>query len=98
MGAVASRYRSKPQEVEAVQWTGDNYYEVVARFVPVHHHYVDRNGDLYLIAGEDGAQGHVPVPVGHWIVRKPGDHSDYWPVAPDYFAEKYEPLADASTG
>lgn len=49
-------------------------------------------------AGKDGAQGWVPVPLGHWIVRKPGDLTDHWPVDPAYFEEKYEPLDGAARG
>jgi hypothetical protein len=87
------RYRSKPSEIEAVQWTGDNE-GAVKRFAP---HVVRREytGDgvwhLQLLAGKDGAQKRVPVQVGHWIVRQPGDLTDHWPVDPDFFAAKYEP-------
>lgn len=94
------RYRSKPQEVEAVKWddTDDTVEELWAftaraislRFVDDDE--ADRR-TLYLVAGVNGAQGPVPVPVGHWIVRRPGDASDLWPVDPDYFAEKYEAVA-----
>lgn len=34
----------------------------------------------------------MDVPIGHWVVRQPGDVTDLWPVAPDYFAAKYEPV------
>ena len=37
----------------------------------------------------NGAQGWVIVPVGYWIVWRPGDLSDLWPVDPDIFASKY---------
>lgn len=83
------RYRSTPQEIEAVQWTGSNPAEA-ASFAPEIVVYED--GQLFILAGKDGAQGLVPVPVGHWIVRSPGDMSDHWPVDPDYFARKYEPV------
>jgi hypothetical protein len=48
-------------------------------------------GTALILAGKDGAQGWVPVPLGHWIVRSAGDFTDHWPVDPDYFAAKYEP-------
>lgn len=61
-------YRSKPSEIEAVQWTGDNLNDVEAfgvkfRFGP----YAPAVGAeaLKIKAGQDGAQGYVPVPVGH---------------------------------
>lgn len=89
------KYRSKPSEIEAVQWTGRNQQEVVD-FMPGPHGIEFRGDhrygwDLHLMAGAQGAQGWVPVPEGHWIVRQPGDLSDHWPVDPDYFAAKYDP-------
>lgn len=88
------RYRSKPSEVEATQWTGDNEEEIhLFMQGGVATHYFELGGDkLFILAGKDGAQNYVPVPVGHWIVRNPGDLSDHWPVDPEYFAKKYEPL------
>ena len=82
------RFRSKPQEVEAVQWTGDNP-EDVGRIAPYKFSSTE-DGRAWVKAGVGGAQGLVPVPVGHWVVRNPGDVTDLWPVDPDYFAEKYE--------
>ena len=87
------RFVSKPQEVEAIQWTGDNLYDVLA-FGLNATRYEHNLGRLMLLAGKDGAQGWVPVPLGHWIVRNPGDRSDHWPVGPDYFAAKYEEVDD----
>lgn len=89
------RYRSKPSEIEAIQWTDDNLEEVEAfgvkfRFGPTPH-------ELRIKAGKNGAQGLVPVPVGHWIVRQPGDLTDHWPVDPDYFAAKYERMPEFPT-
>lgn len=98
-------YVSKPQHVEAVHWTGENWEEVlpfggsdakVASTVTKTDGANEGKGvvvgePLQLLAGKDGAQGWVPVPVGHWIVHMPGDKSDMWPVDPDYFAAKYQP-------
>lgn len=88
-------YRSKPSLIEAVQWTGRNDNEMVSAFAGKVR-IVDSagGGGLMLAAGKDSAQGWVPVPVGHWIVCNPGDHSDLWPVDPDYFAAKYEPARE----
>lgn len=49
---------------------------------------------ILIEAGENGCQGWVPVPVGHWIVRKAGDRSDHWPVADEHFRQKYARLVD----
>ena len=87
------RYVSKPQFVEAVQWTGSNMEEVNDFAVDKAQFYGGSTTlqfvYLNLLAGKDGAQDWVPVPVGYWLVCKPGDKSDIWPVDPDYFQEKY---------
>jgi hypothetical protein len=88
-------YRSKPSTIEAVQWDDKNFPECVAfgdgkvRFIKTAPDVME----LQLLAGKDGAQDWVPVPVGHWLVNQPGDKSDIWPVEADYFAAKYEPVA-----
>ena len=82
------RFVSKPTTVEAVQWTGDNLADVEAfgvkfRYGPPPH-------ELRIRAGANGSQGLVPVPFGHWIVRPVGNLSDHWPVANDFFRDKYD--------
>ena len=91
------KYRSKPSEIEAIQWTGFNWSEVheFAGNDPVKTASTSDSGNelpLQLLAGKDGAQEWVPVPAGHWLVNQPGDKSDIWPVDPDYFVAKYEPV------
>lgn len=86
-----SRYRSIPQEVDAIQWTGGNVAEVLAFGADGEFEDPGDGLSMCLVAGKDGAQGLVPVPVGHWIVRAAGDLTDHWPVEPAYFAAKYEP-------
>ena len=80
-------YESVLSQVEAVQWKGHNRQDL-ADFLEGAGRLVWH--DCMLLAGRYGAQGWVTVPVGHWIVRQPGDHSDYWPVDPAYFAAKYQ--------
>lgn len=85
------RYVSKPTEVEAVQWTGENLNAVrVFASDRVRHHGMKWSQPLELLAGVDGAQGWVPVPIGHFIVSNVDDRSDIWPVAPDVFERKYQ--------
>ena len=91
-------YVSKPQRVEAIQWTGDNGQEILDAFggvggkVTIEQH---RTGEEYhcgLLAGVDGAQDWLPVPVGHWIVHPPDDLSNIWPGEDEYFRAKYDPV------
>ena len=88
-------YESIPQQVQAIQWDGSHQ--------TANHLYVETGGRtkanqiggelrLLLLAGTDGAQEWVPVPVGHWVVHPPGDTSDVWPVDHGYFAAKYRPV------
>jgi hypothetical protein len=93
---TTDRYTSIPQTVEAIQWDGSaRCLSQLQEWAPER---VGRHGEgLLLLAGKDGAQKWVPVPVGHWIVRQPGDLSDHWPVDPGYFAAKYKPAANDMT-
>lgn len=89
---MTNLYVSKPQQVEAVQWTGSNYQNIRAELGGKVHLKLSSATDstLMLKAGVGGAQEWVPVPVGHWLVHPPGDTDDVWPVEHDYFQAKYQ--------
>lgn len=96
-------YISRPQHVEAIQWTGDNGREIIRAIgedrVSVTQNYPNDGYDAYyytlkLQAGVDGCQGWVDVPVGHWLVHPPDDLSDVWPVEDTYFRAKYREAVD----
>lgn len=87
--SAPTQYRKKPMNVEAAQHDGLDFtalQEVAGDKVRID----PGTGALELLAGKDGAQGWVPVPVGHWIVRNPGDLSDVWPVDAEFFARTYD--------
>lgn len=99
------KFVSIPSTIEATQylWFSEDHHNhdqvldfCTAEGEPKARISNDGAGPVFLKAGKDGAQGWVPVPAGHWIVRNPGDHSDYWPVDPDYFAAKYVPQIQKS--
>lgn len=85
------RFQSKPTEVEAVQWMGVNF-DAISKFAG--KKVMNPMNRLTLFAGFNGSQGWVHVPVGHYIVAKPGDRIDIWPVAEEYFLEKYERIEE----
>lgn len=87
-------FASKPTYVEAIQHTGD--FTALQEFAGMKVDIRPDDGSLLLLAGKDGAQDWVPVPLNHWLVHQPGDLSDIWPVDPDYFEAKYEPSASGS--
>lgn len=85
-------YRSRPTHVEAIQLSEGDEFDALS-FAGPKLRWLDpgsASAHWELLAGKDGAQGWVPVPWGHWIVRNPQDDSDYWPVDPAFFAAKYE--------
>ncbi len=83
--------------IESVQWRGDNFAEVVAF------------GGMWRIS-TDGAleiyddQQFMDVPVGHWIVRYQGDHTEHWLMAPERIhriyrsGNEYPPPSPESVG
>lgn len=90
-------YRSVPQFIHAIYYDGENAKAVQDFCGPnpdsndplEYRFYVGPKG-ASLLAGMDGAQGWVHVPVGYWLVRSIDNPADVWPVDPEYFAGKYE--------
>lgn len=86
------RYRTKPQEVEATQYTGNR--SNVTEFAGDKVSWAP-DGTAYLLDGPDrGAQKWAWLPLGSWVVRKPGDHTDYWQVEPREFAAQYKEVKE----
>ena len=86
-----SRYRSKPSEIEAVQWTGGNWDEV-EEFAGVRVTWTgQRNERCSILAGPEGESGWVDVTTGTWIARDVETGDDYWPLSNGRMVEKYEP-------
>jgi hypothetical protein len=89
-------YISRPCEVEAVQWTGDNFEQVLAFGATLRGRMRDDYSGIHhleMLTGVNGDQKFVPISVGTWIVRNHDDNIDphYWPVDDTYFRRKYEP-------
>lgn len=85
-------YRSKPTYIDTVQWTGENSQEVLkfaqGKIRP--QSFDPSDFELELLAGVDGDQGWVHVPVGHWIVCEPEKTCGFWVVKPEFMESKYE--------
>ena len=75
------KYRKKPVEVEAIQFTGSNYDEIMA-FCP----------DLKFTALQTPIiktlEGDMMVSNKDWIVK--GVEGEFYPVKPDIFKQTYE--------
>lgn len=97
----AARWRKKPVEVEAVQWTGANLDEVQA---------LTGSSDFCPVEPEDRGEGPdqtaevydklhltwVRVYDGQWIIK--GVKGEFYPCADDVFRETYEPVTAACDG
>ena len=88
------RYRKKPIEIEAIQWTGDNADELKAftdgKFVK--NPLVLSHSDLppaYMIETPEGALSAI---VGDYIIR--GVAGEFYPCKPDIFAATYDCVCD----
>lgn len=77
------RYRTKPCEIEAVQWTDRNVAEIM-RFVK-NESAIITNGVLIIKTLE----GDMVASTGDYIIR--GLRGEYYPCKPDVFQKKYEP-------
>lgn len=89
-----NRYETKPQEVEAVQYTGGNRHELL-EFAGDKVSW-DPGGFAYLLSGPDfGNQSWQALPPGYWVVRNPSDARNYWQLSTGYFEGQYQPMQGA---
>jgi hypothetical protein len=87
-----ARYRKRPVEVQAVQWTGNNMGEIASMFT----------ADLKAISpmGRSGEtlsirtlEGTMTAQRGDWIIR--GVQGEPYPCKPDIFEATYEPVGES---
>ena len=78
------RFRKKPVDIEAVQWTGDNYFEIAdfANGVSLIH----QCGSPKLLI--ETLEGTMTAIAGDWIIK--GVKGEFYPCKPDIFEETYE--------
>ena len=91
------KYRKKPIEVAAVQWTGDNLDEI-EQFThgQTYFGYPDYIGTSAVRGGYKPEshlwvhtlEGDLRAQVGDWIIC--GVHDEFYPCKPDIFAATYE--------
>lgn len=78
-----ARFRTKPFELEAVQWFEPGDHPAVAS------HWQPMAGRTQWMVR--GHQGLSTVNPGDWIIAEP-DGDGFYPCDPDTFARKYEPV------
>jgi hypothetical protein len=77
------KYRKKPVEIEAVQWTGNNLTEIKT-FMNNTDIQGDSNNNLFIATLE----GVMTASVNDFIIK--GVKGEYYPCKPDIFIATYE--------
>ena len=80
------KYRKKPVEVEALQWTGDNA-QAIRDFLREATYGWSPVGDGWLIYTREGVMTADP---GDWIIR--GVTGEFYPCKDPIFRATYEPV------
>lgn len=84
---MAKRYRTKPCEIEAVQFIGDNLREI-EQFAEGKCISAEFQGSKCIGIGIDTLEGLMHGSVGDYIIK--GLRGEFYPCKPDVFEKKYE--------
>jgi hypothetical protein len=89
------KFRKRPVEIEAVQWTGD---------IEAFRHWIDELGGLPFTINKpyspecsikiDTLEGIMEAKPRDWIIR--GVKGEFYPCKPDIFAATYDPVPGGS--
>jgi hypothetical protein len=79
------KFRKKPVMIEAVQWTGHNWDDVVP-WCPMAQ---EGRGTALVIST---LEGDMLANAGDWIIK--GVKGEFYPCKPDIFEATYEPVKD----
>ena len=84
------KYRKKPVEIEAVQWTGDNRDEIW-EFCPLSYFNTDlETGMLSLMV--QTLEGSMQASIGDYIIK--GIKGEFYPCKPDIFDMTYDKVTN----
>lgn len=92
------KFKKKPVEIEAVQWKGDNLFDVYSF---MNNHSPDITSNIKLDKWQDyedvvrakglkiqTLEGEMSASVNDWIIK--GVHGEFYPCKPDIFELTYE--------
>ena len=85
------KFRTKPCEIEAVQWEGHNLDEIIKFTNGLEKHIIRVEG-LEPVIFISTLEGDMKASVGDYIIR--GLRGEYYPCKPDVFHAKYEPCEE----
>lgn len=94
-----ARYRKRPVEVDAIQWTGENIVDVMGFMHPQQPVHVNNLSHMRFtnaddLVGIETLEGLMVANKGDWIIR--GVQGEFYPCKPDIFAATYEPAEERS--
>lgn len=76
------KFRKKPIVVDAIQWTGENYLDIVKSYNTIR---ILQQKDLLIIGTPEGF---MTAQIGDWIIR--GIAGELYPCKPDIFSATYD--------
>lgn len=86
---MVKKYKTKPCEIEAIKWTGDNFEEI-SKFTNCKAYmelmYSSMKEELIIKTLE----GDMMSTVGDYIIK--GLRGEFYPCKPDVFHKKYEEI------
>ena len=91
------KFKKKPIEIEAIQWTGDSSVKAVSEFLGAKNQELEN--DDYVVRLENGtgnlyiktSEGLMLANIGDWIIKEPFDKErKYYPCKEDIFYKTYE--------
>ena len=92
-------FRKKPVTIEAIQWDGTNFDEIMNFMEEFHGNKFNyenaeeaayRSKEIHIRTSE----GTMVATEGDWVIKEPFPTSDrnFYPCKPDIFEQTYEPL------
>lgn len=78
-----TKYRKRPVEIDALQWTGNNISEI-CKFMKKDVAHLLVSGQLYI----EKLEGAHHASAGDYIIK--GVNGEFYPCKPDIFAKTYE--------
>ncbi len=81
------KYKTKPVEIEAIQYTGENGTEILKFMFPN----IEPDAKSFNETIET-LEGDMHCSAGDYIIK--GLNGEFYPCKPDIFEKKYEPVED----
>ena len=88
---MANRYKTKPCEIEAIQFNGDNLGEIenFAKGKCISAKFI---GSKCIGIGIETLEGCMKASIGDYIIK--GLRGEFYPCKPDVFEKKYEIITE----